>query len=206
YSSFYYINTSERGELSTLLLRAGERSQSCRPAVLPPPPSRGMEPYAGMLKVNDSPPLLFSFFSNASGNCTTITFQCSSLAPAFARTPAYVPSVHRGASWLVFSAGFCTSLHAKGDVARRSCGAFYSISILWCGFTVWRLESVGIMQFTASNHLFILLKKAAPSPRSRPRSSSRFPSPAATSESPRRALWGSSKHYLLRISSLARWK
>src|SRR5437660_8686188 len=57
------------------------------------------------------------------------------------------------------------------------------------------------MQFTPSNHLFILLKKAAPSPRSRPRSSSRFPSPAATSEPPRRALWGSSKHYLLRISS-----
>ena len=126
--------------------------------------------YAGMLKVNDSFSLLVFLFSNASGIVTMILFQCSRSRRRSRALLAYVPSVHRGASWLVFDAGFCsTSLHAKGDVARRSCGAFYSISILWCGFAVRRFVSVGIVQFTASNHLFILLKKAAPSPRSRPR-------------------------------------
>ena len=167
-----------------------------------------------MLKVNDSLSLLVFLFSNASGILTMILFQCSRSRRRSRALLAYVPSVHRGASWLVFDAGFCsTSLHAKGDVARRSCGAFYSISILWCGFTVRRFVSVGIMQFTASNHLFILLKKAAPSPRSRPRifirgsasiffKISRHRLPLHL----RRSLWGSSKRCLLRISSSARWK
>ena len=71
---------------------------------------------------------------------------------------------------------------------------------------VRRFDGLGIVQFTASNHLFLILRKAAPSPRSRPRIHQR---PRPSHHLPphlRRSLWGSSKRCLLRISSSARWK